>query len=340
MSSREVALTDRARGGTPGLWAAADARSGSFAPGRGATWRPACGPTSTCTATCITRPSPSRPSSSPRCAPGSTAPWLAPPGRCEPADTTVIIRWLNLVRRQREYDVADTPVELPITDGPRKGETASLRQVTRRFPPAAAPPPARPGRSTPWPPGRTWTPPRCAGGSAAGGGRRTTSATPARRCRPTTRGGWFNLGGGDDIRLDDIYFCQCQAEALLPILVRQAGAVARTTARATRLRPPLTLRKGGPPWAGNRTAFRRGKVEIWEIMPWLRHNACLGPSQHPVRPYLRSATFCTSTGRARLTAASVGRLPALAAGRLGRQPGGRGRGRSARLDTNQIWLDP
>jgi transposase-like protein len=36
--------------------------------------------------------------------------------------------------RDHEYDLADTTVTLGINDGPRKGETVSLRQVTRRVP--------------------------------------------------------------------------------------------------------------------------------------------------------------------------------------------------------------
>jgi transposase len=35
---------------------------------------------------------------------------------------------------QHEYDLADTTVELGISDGPRKGQTVTLRQVTRRVP--------------------------------------------------------------------------------------------------------------------------------------------------------------------------------------------------------------
>jgi transposase-like protein len=36
--------------------------------------------------------------------------------------------------REHQYDLADTTVTLDINDGPRKGETVSLRQVTRRVP--------------------------------------------------------------------------------------------------------------------------------------------------------------------------------------------------------------
>ncbi len=36
--------------------------------------------------------------------------------------------------REHEYDLTDTTAELGITDGPRKGQTVTLRQVTRRVP--------------------------------------------------------------------------------------------------------------------------------------------------------------------------------------------------------------
>ena len=45
---------------------------------------------------------------------------------------------------RHEYDLADTMVTLTIREGPRKGQTVPLRQVTRRVPARAAPP----GRST------------------------------------------------------------------------------------------------------------------------------------------------------------------------------------------------
>ena len=43
-----------------------------------------------------------------------------------------------------EYELADTTVELGISEGPRKGQTVTLRQVTRLVPAR----PAAPGRST------------------------------------------------------------------------------------------------------------------------------------------------------------------------------------------------
>ena len=45
---------------------------------------------------------------------------------------------------RHEYELADSTVELGISDGPRKGQTVTLRQVTRRVPAKAA----APGRST------------------------------------------------------------------------------------------------------------------------------------------------------------------------------------------------
>ena len=36
--------------------------------------------------------------------------------------------------RAHEYELADTTVALEIAEGPRKGETVTLRQVTRREP--------------------------------------------------------------------------------------------------------------------------------------------------------------------------------------------------------------
>src|SRR6266851_7337395 len=57
-----------------------------------------------------------------------------PPAPDVPAAKFTTVTCTDDRGRQREYDLADTPVELPITDGPRKGETVSLRQVTRRVP--------------------------------------------------------------------------------------------------------------------------------------------------------------------------------------------------------------
>jgi transposase len=60
--------------------------------------------------------------------------WRKGPAPDVPAAKFTTVTCTDDRGRQREYDLADTPVELPITDGPRKGETVSLRQVTRRVP--------------------------------------------------------------------------------------------------------------------------------------------------------------------------------------------------------------
>src|SRR5713101_667464 len=60
--------------------------------------------------------------------------WRKGPAPDVPAAEFTTVTCTDDRGRQREYDLADTPVELPITDGPRKGETVSLRQVTRRVP--------------------------------------------------------------------------------------------------------------------------------------------------------------------------------------------------------------
>ncbi len=77
--------------------------------------------------------------------------------------------------RADEYELADTTAELGISEGPRKGQTVTLRQVTRRVR-AGGRHPADPRADLPGRPDRR-------GGVLAaerrGGGRRTTSATPA-----------------------------------------------------------------------------------------------------------------------------------------------------------------
>src|SRR5579859_2983494 len=51
-----------------------------------------------------------------------------------PADQFTTITCADDRSREHEYDLADTMVTLTIRDGPRKGQTVSLRQVTRRVP--------------------------------------------------------------------------------------------------------------------------------------------------------------------------------------------------------------
>jgi hypothetical protein len=60
--------------------------------------------------------------------------WRKGPAPDVPAAEFTTVTCTDDRGRQREYDLADTPVELPVTDGPRKGQTVSLRQVTRRVP--------------------------------------------------------------------------------------------------------------------------------------------------------------------------------------------------------------
>jgi len=56
--------------------------------------------------------------------------------------------------REHAYDLADTSVALGIHDGPRKGQTVSLRQVTRRVPRPRRREPADPRADLPHRPGR------------------------------------------------------------------------------------------------------------------------------------------------------------------------------------------
>src|SRR5579859_3231634 len=51
-----------------------------------------------------------------------------------PADTFTTITCADDRGRRHAYDLADTTITLTISDGPRKGQTVSLRQVTRRVP--------------------------------------------------------------------------------------------------------------------------------------------------------------------------------------------------------------
>jgi hypothetical protein len=51
-----------------------------------------------------------------------------------PADKFATITCTDDRSREHEYDLADTMVSLDIGDGPRKGQTVRLRQVTRRVP--------------------------------------------------------------------------------------------------------------------------------------------------------------------------------------------------------------
>jgi transposase len=60
--------------------------------------------------------------------------WRKGPAPDVSADKFATITCTDDRGREHEYDLADTTVELPVSDGPRKGETVTLRQVTRHVP--------------------------------------------------------------------------------------------------------------------------------------------------------------------------------------------------------------
>ena len=60
--------------------------------------------------------------------------WRKGPAPDIPADTFTTITCTDDRGRRHEYELADSTVELGISQGPRKGETVSLRQVTRLVP--------------------------------------------------------------------------------------------------------------------------------------------------------------------------------------------------------------
>src|SRR5450631_3979713 len=60
--------------------------------------------------------------------------WRKGPAPDLPADAFTTITCAGDRGRAHEYDLADTTITLTISDGPRKGQTVSLRQVTRRVP--------------------------------------------------------------------------------------------------------------------------------------------------------------------------------------------------------------
>jgi transposase len=60
--------------------------------------------------------------------------WRKGPATDLPADAFTTITCTDDRGRELHYDLADTTVTLTIRDGPRKGQTVSLRQVTRRVP--------------------------------------------------------------------------------------------------------------------------------------------------------------------------------------------------------------
>src|SRR5271165_351714 len=60
--------------------------------------------------------------------------WRKGPAPDLPADAFTTITCADDRGREHKYDLADTMVTLRISDGPRKGQTVSLRQVSRRVP--------------------------------------------------------------------------------------------------------------------------------------------------------------------------------------------------------------
>ena len=60
--------------------------------------------------------------------------WRKGPAPDLPAETFTTVTCTDDRDRRHEYDLADTTAELAVNEGPRKGQTVSLRQVTRRVP--------------------------------------------------------------------------------------------------------------------------------------------------------------------------------------------------------------
>src|SRR5580658_1469886 len=60
--------------------------------------------------------------------------WRKGPAPDLPAETFTAITCTDDRGREHEYDLADTTIILAISEGPRKGQTVTLRQVTRRVP--------------------------------------------------------------------------------------------------------------------------------------------------------------------------------------------------------------
>src|SRR5579864_2325009 len=60
--------------------------------------------------------------------------WRKGPAPDLPAETFTTVTCTDDRDRRHEYDLADTTAGLAVNEGPRKGQTVSLRQVTRRVP--------------------------------------------------------------------------------------------------------------------------------------------------------------------------------------------------------------
>ena len=62
------------------------------------------------------------------------SPEIWDPAHDLPADAFTTITCTDDRGRAHEYELADTTAELGISEGPRKGQTVTLRQVTRLVP--------------------------------------------------------------------------------------------------------------------------------------------------------------------------------------------------------------
>ena len=80
--------------------------------------------------------------------------WRKGPAPDLPAEVFTTVTCTDDRGRAHEYDLADTTVELGISDGPRKGQTVTLRQVTRLVPARGRRHPADPRADLPGRPAR------------------------------------------------------------------------------------------------------------------------------------------------------------------------------------------
>ena len=80
--------------------------------------------------------------------------WRKGPAPDLPAETFTTVTCTDDRDRRHEYDLADTTAELAVNEGPRKGQTVSLRQVTRRVPATRRRHPADPCADLPHRPDR------------------------------------------------------------------------------------------------------------------------------------------------------------------------------------------
>ena len=93
--------------------------------------------------------------------------WRKGPAPDLPADAFTDLTCTDDRGRAHDYELADSTAELGISEGPRKGETVTLRQVTRLVPARGRRHPADPRADLPPP---TCPPGKCAGACRRGGG--------------------------------------------------------------------------------------------------------------------------------------------------------------------------